>query len=472
MSARPNSDPPSDEGADTQTELAQTETELAQVQAERDALEAKLARMTSARRRRLRGAPVGLLAALSCLLVVISAHVVWVHRTLLNTDEFVGTVGPVFSQPGVDSAVATRVTDQLFVQLDVQDRLRNALPPKVSFAAVPISNATEGFVAGQLTKVFASPQFQTLWTATLRTTHQQVVAVLRGQNTKILSTSNGFIIVNTVPLVNQALERVSGLASNLTGKHVTLPTITSIDPPQKAVDKLSAALGVQLPSSFGQITLIRSKNLSTVQEGVKDFDRLAIALPLITIAIIALALWLSRARRRTLIQIVVGSSLLLIVARRVVLHTEGTIASHARNPQVAQSVLNELLHGLFVLTASLLWIALGILVVALLTGPYRWAVALRSFVTRTVHQVGHQLTGERRALLVTWMASHANALQIAGAVVAGILFLIVSVSWLSFLIIGGLLAAYEVFLQRIKPTSPDEPSPPPDPDSTLADLHS
>jgi len=43
--------------------------------------------------------------------------------------------------------------------------------------------------------------------------------------------------------------------------------------------------------------------------------------------------------------------------------------------------------------------------------------------------------------------------------VAGILLLIVPVSWLSFLIIGVLLAAYEIFLQRIKPAPPDEAPP-------------
>ena len=57
------------------------------------------------------------------------------------------------------------------------------------------------------------------------------------------------------------------------------------------------------------------------------------------------------------------------------------------------------------------------------------------------------------------MASHAAGLQLAGAVVAGILLLIVTVSWLSFLIIGVLLAAYEVYLQRIKPPPPDEAPP-------------
>ena len=119
----------------------------------------------------------------SCLLVLLSATLVWAHRTLLNTPTFVGTVGPVFQTPGVDSAVATRATDQLFTELNVQARLRAALPPKAKVAAVPVTNATKGFVAGELTKVLASPQFQAVWTGALTSTHEQLVAVLRGQNT-------------------------------------------------------------------------------------------------------------------------------------------------------------------------------------------------------------------------------------------------------------------------------------------------
>ncbi len=65
--------------------------------------------------------------------------------------------------------------------------------------------------------------------------------------------------------------------------------------------------------------------------------------------------------------------------------------------------------------------------------------------------------------MVTWIASHAAGLQLAGAVVAGILLWIVSVSWLSFLIVGVLLAAYEICLQRIKPPPPDNAPPPPVP---------
>ena len=356
------------------------------------------------------------------------------------------------------SAVAVRATDQLFTELNLQARLKDALPPKASFAAAPVANATKGFVASQLATVMASSQFQAIWTATLTSMHQLLVAVLRGQHTAAVSTSGGYIVLNTVPLINQALGKVSGLASNLTGKTVTLPTITSADPPQKAVNKLSKALGVTLPSDFGQITLVKSSDLAEVQRGVKAFDRLTLVLPLVTIVLIALSLWLSVNRRRTVLQLAVGVSLLMIVERRVTLHEQSALASGAHNPQVAQIVLGDLLHGFFVLTAWVLGIALAVLVIAVLSGPYRWAVALRSWVKRTWLSIAGGRGGDHRGV-VGWMASHAARLQLAGAVAAGILLWIVPVSWLSFLIIGVLLAAYEVYLQWIKPPPADDAPP-------------
>jgi hypothetical protein len=106
-------------------------------------------------------------------------------------------------------------------------------------------------------------------------------------------------------------------------------------------------------------------------------------------------------------------------------------------------------------------VALVVLVVAVLCGPYRWAVTIRSWVKRTGRSIAGARGGDHRGV-VAWMASHAAGLQLAGALVAGILLLllllIVSVSWLSFLIIGVLLTAYEVYLQRIKPPPPHEAS--------------
>jgi hypothetical protein len=439
-------------------ENAPAEADLAGGQAGHHAAGSGQERIKKPRRRRIRRSIVAVLVALSCLLVLLSATVVWAHRTVLNTPTFVGTVGPVFKHPEVTSAVAARATDELFTELNLQARLRAALPPKASFAAVPITNATKGFVAGELAKVLASPQFQAIWTRSLTRTHQQLVAVLRGQNTAAVSTSGGYIVLNTVPVINQALKKVSGLASDLTGKPVMLPAITSADAPQQAVAKLSKALGVSLPASFGQITLIRSSDLATVRQAVKAFDGLTLVLPLVTIALLALCLWLSVNRRRTVLQLAVGVSLLMIVERRLVLHEQSALAGGAHNPQLASTVLGDLLHGFFVLTAWVLGVALVVLVIAVLSGPYRWAAAIRSSVRRAGRGIAGARSGDRRGV-IAWMGSHAAGLQLAGAVVAGILLLIVSVSWLSFLIIGVLLAAYEVCLQRIKPPPADEATP-------------
>jgi hypothetical protein len=111
-------------------------------------------------------------------------------------------------------------------------------------------------------------------------------------------------------------------------------------------------------------------------------------------------------------------------------------------------------------------VALVVLVVAVLSGPYRWAAAIRSSVQRAGRSIAGARDGDRRGALA-WIGSHAAGFQLAGAVIAGILFLIVNVSWLSFLIVGVLLAAYEVGLQRIKPAPPDEAPPASGPDGQV-----
>jgi len=214
------------------------------------------------------------------------------------------------------------------------------------------------------------------------------------------------------------------------------------------------------------VGLVKSSDLAEVQRGVKAFDRFTLVLPLVTIVLIALSLWLSVNRRRTLLQLAVGVSLLMIVERHVTLHEQSVLASGAHNPQVAQIVLGDLLHGFFVLTAWVLGVALVVLVIAVLNGPYRWAVALRSSVKRTWRGIAGSRGGDHRGV-VGWMASHAAGLQLGGAVVAGILLLIVSVSWLGFLIVGVLLAAYEVCLQWIKPPEADEAPPASGPDGQV-----
>ena len=226
---------------------------------------------------------------------------------------------------------------------------------------------------------------------------------------------------------------------------MTLPTITRADPPQQAVNKLSKALGVQLPSNFGQITLVKSDKLATVQRGVKAFDRLTLVLPLVTIVLLALTLG---CRQSPPNRAAAGGGRLFADDRgKARGHPlAGHAGSSAHNPQVAQSLLGQLLNGFFVLTAWVLGVALAVLVITVLMGPYRWAVATRSSVKRTWRSIAQAAPVTTAARSAGWPLMRPVS-SWAGAVVAGILLLVVSVSWLSFLIIGVLLAAYEIYLQ-------------------------
>ncbi len=448
---------------DPTTHADAIEEELRRLEGERDALRLELDRLRRPRRQRLRSFLVAVMVGLTALLVVLSTTVVWAHRTLLDTDVFVSTVAPALKEPGVDAAIATRTTGQLFEALDVQRRLQQALPPKVGFVAGPVSNVTEHAVTGQLTRVLDSGTFYQVWTSVLRNTHRQVVAVLRGQSSKLLSSSHGYIVLNTVPVINQALGRVSGLASSLTGHRVTLPTITSADPPPKAIDKLSKAFGVTLPSNYGQITLVRAQNLSQLQRVVKVFDRLAIVLPIVTAALIALALWLSVARRRTLLQMVVVTSLVVVVLRRVLIHEQGALSASAHNPQVAHDVTGALLSGFYDGTQGILWAALMILVVALVTGPYAWAVWFRASVRTGWGVLAGAFRSSRRAVTARWIGEHGSLLQLVAAAVAFVLLLVVSISWVSFLVVGALLTACELYLNWLKQRTEGDQPPVPGP---------
>ncbi len=400
--------------------------------------------------RKVRYPVAWILMALAVLLLTVTTMVTWTHRTLLNTNAFVNTVGPVFSHPEVDQAVATRATAELFNQLHLQHRIESALPAKVDFIAAPVVHLTEGVVASELAKVLGSPQFQKVWNEVLRTTHQALVMVLRGEKSAIVDASNGAVVINTVPLLNKALEQISTVITQLTGRHVSFPTISETQLPKESIAKLSHSLGVTLPSDFGQVTLVKSTELQQIQQVVKKFDRITYALPVITLLCLGFALWLSVRRRRTLIQFFVGSALLMIILRRVVLYAEGVAASKANNPTVARIALDTVLHGFFVLTAWVLGLCVAGLVIALITGPYRWARALRRWVAAAWHWVAGLFSPEHRQDTVGWLGRNAEVLQLGGAVVAAVLFFVIGVSWVSFLVLAALLIIYEVLLNVAK----------------------
>ncbi len=407
------------------------------------------------RLRKLRRGVVAALVVLFCVLLPVTYVVTWTHYTVLNTNGFVKTVGPIASDPAVIAAASTEVTNEIFNSLNPQQIIASNLPPKASFLAAPVTNAVKGYVQTAVTKVLSSSQFQTLWNQAIRFAHTQVLAVLNGNSSKAVTTTNGQVVLNLVPLLNSALQSMQGFISGVVGKPVTLPTVTASEVPSTACKQISNALNRPLPATCGQIPLFPAKQLDSARRAVRIFNGVTVLLLIITPVVAAVALWLSRRRRRTLLQLSAGGLLGLVVIRRVVIWLESALENKGvpANKPARRAIFNHLFREYFSVSRWILIALVLVFLIALVTGPYPWAVTLRAKAAHYGRE-GRNVLGAAYGhahddATVAWVSSHLDLLRILGVALAVVLLIALSVSWIGFLIIVVLLAAYELWLHRL-----------------------
>jgi hypothetical protein len=459
--------------------VAELTHELAAAEAERDALAKQLDKRgrRGRWRRRARQYLAGFLVVVFAILLPVTYVVTWAHNTVLNTDNFVSTLGPVASNPAVTAAASAEITDQIFASLNPQQIVASSLPPRAAFLAGPVTNAAKGYIQTAVNNVLQSQQFQTLWQQALRLAHSELVSALEGHS-KALTNTNGQVVLNLVPLLNSTLQQLQGFVSGVVGSNVKLPTITANEVPSTACMAIANALNRPVPDTCGQIVLFPADKLTQAQHLVRAFNRITVLLLILTPVVAALALWVSRRRRRTLLQLTAGGFLGLVVIRRVVIFLENTLANTgaAANRDARRAILTQLFNAYFSVSR---WVLLGLIVVfvvALVTGPYGWARAFRRTATHwgregwnvAVAAAGHA----RDDSTIEWIGAHLDLLRVLGIAVAVILLLALSVSWVGLLVIIVLLAAYELWLhrlgQRLRPDSGDGEPPPGEPGSGAA----
>ena len=160
-----------------------------------------------------------------------------------------------------------------------------------------------------------------------------------------------------------------------------------------------------------------------------------------------------------MLQYAVGVAITMVLLRRLVYALERMVLDRvlipARRP-VVQGTYDRLMHNLLLATLWMLIIALVATLVLAVTGPYPWARRARSRTGAmgrsafgSVSHIGvdaqeDSLVGETTA----WVKAHRSLLQIAGAVLAGLVLLIASLTWLGLLVLVVLLGLYEALVTR------------------------
>jgi hypothetical protein len=339
------------------------------------------------------------------------------------------------------------------------------LPDRAQVLAVPLANAVQRFIGEQVDRFVASEPFEDIFVGAVRVAHTAALRVLRGE-AENLEIDDGVVTINLLPVINQVLAQIEQLVPEIFGRTVNLPEISTDDIPDAARQRLSDALGIDLDDDFGVIKLYDSDALSTAQDALRLFERLVILFAVLTVVFTALALWLSRRRRRTLLQLVVGGIVALVVVRRLTYWFQDNLGTRQHDPVIARAVRSAgqiVLDPFLLLTAGLLILLLIVALVAAVTGPYPWAVALR--------RQASSLTGQGNVWLrsqsvdtgpAQWIVEHREALQIGGLVLGLLIVLLFDMSWLGLLVLALLFGIYELVVHQLGRDRPPAavPSPP------------
>lgn len=450
-----------------------TDAELERLRAEVEMLRD---RAGTQRRRRartfvLRRTIAAILIALVAVLAVTSVVGVWGSRTTLNTDRWIATVGTLPEDPKVNAAVSTYLANEIFDQLDVEQRLADALPPRATFLAGPVTGAVHDFMREKISELIANERFQELWRTTNRFAHERIVALLEKRNENV-QVKGDTVTLNLLPVVNNLLGALETELPSVFGKKIDLPTLSSGELPPGLHQRIEKAIGKDLPEDFAQIRLYNRHTLSQLQDAVVLFKRALVGLLIGVPVLLAVSLWVSPNRRRTLLQLglwlVVTVTVLTAVLRGVRDQLLGQLPEGVYR-EGARSALWTVFTTLRERGDQLLWLGVAIAVLCYLVGPGRLPSALRRWTVQGARATGHGFTRAGEHLvkdrqLRPWLARHADVLRVGGAVVAALVSILLS-SWTALLVIAVLLAAYEiaVTLAAREGSSPPEGEAPPRP---------
>jgi hypothetical protein len=281
---------------------------------------------------------------------------VWAHDTLLNTDDFVDTVAPLITDDTVAQAISNKAAEELIKELDVDNRLENALPEDLGFLAGPITGVLQDLASRAAKEVLTSSQFQYIWENALRFAHSTALEVIKGD--KVLEvTTEGEVVLNLSELLQEVKNRL--------------------------VDSgLGFLENVKVPDDVGQVVLFTSDELGLVKEGVNILDTLNWLLPLLALLFLAGAILISNDRRKFLLISGVALALAMAVLLIILDFTKSELLNKVSpaNLPAAEVIWNTMSGGLVSAAAGLLALGVVAAVGAAIAGPYKWATWLRTKV--------------------------------------------------------------------------------------------
>ena len=326
-----------------------------------------------------RGVLVWSLLALATIVALVSSLTVWAKRQLLNNDAWANSSTQLLANDEIRGAIAQKLIDGLFAQVDIEGQLRSELPPRAQAAAAPLAAALQNTVGPQAAdRILQRPRVQKLWQNLNKRAHAAVVRVLEGKSVGRngnVSTANGEVTLDLRPAIKRVAARLG------------------------VEDKLKA----NAPPNAGLIVIMKSSQLKSAQTAVKILNALSSLLVIAVFALYALAVYLAQGRRRLLLGSVGGSLILVGLVLASVRRFVGTAIVDSLVKVQANKHPVSLIWGIetsVLRDLAVLLVVYGalVLVATFFAGPNRPAVAVRRWLAPTLRH--HPIVVWAAALLL------------------------------------------------------------------------
>lgn len=383
-----------DDAADVQTEITRLREENEKLKSQRAAERSGAVRATA----------VVVLIVLGSLLTVPGLAAPWLRAQLLNTDRYVETMQPIIEDPAVIDYVATRITDDIFARVDVESLLAQNLPPRLSFAAGPLTGQIESKSQELVVTALSSEEFVRLWDEVNRKAHGTIVNYLESGDSSTLSVnSSNQLVLDLAPIVTQVKQRLADAGLTFVND---LPTVAPT---------LEIVVG---DASF----------LVQARQAVRALQIAGWLFPVLAIGCFALAILLSRQRRRALTWSGIGLAAgALLVGILLVLGRSGFLNAMA-DANVPVDASTEIFDALvrFLRNSLRVTALVGLLIAvfAVVTGPTSGAIAVRRTIGGALTETG-QRSGFSSGGFGKWLAGHRTAVIVGLIVLGAIMFLAV-----------------------------------------------
>jgi hypothetical protein len=335
-----------------------------------------------------------LFLVLAVALLVAANLLLWAGNTVVKPDRFNAAVTPIIKDPVVQTAVASYTTNALYDNVDVEQVVSDALPPRAEFLAPTISKSLQGSTESTLKTVLARPQFQDRWNGLLTRSHERFIASVEKNG------SDGAIDIN---------ELYQQLDDSLVGT------------------KLGFLANRKLPGSVGKVQVVSGSGISTLHKVITHIDTWRLLALALFVVCGALSIFLSWNRRRGVLRLALFSAAALFVTLIALRVTREIIASKAQDQYVeaVRRIVQILFHSLATQTATILVALLVVAAVTWLAGPGRYAGVIRDRVQLLFAGKLHDaLFGQRENAFTRWVGAHKHILEWCIVGVMAILLLV------------------------------------------------